>query len=45
MDVSLAQAAMGHASGTVTYDTYGSGVPLQRVYEAMQKAFSQEVTV
>ena len=45
VDVSLAQAAMGHASGTVTYDTYGSGVPLQRVYEAMQKAFSQEVTV
>lgn len=26
-----AQAVMGHASGTITFDTYGSGVPVQTV--------------
>lgn len=24
-----AQAVMGHASGTITFDTYGSGVPVE----------------
>lgn len=39
VEVSASQAAMGHATGTITYDLYGSGVPLQRVHAAMQKAF------
>lgn len=27
--VVYAQAILGHASGTMTYDTYGSGVPVE----------------
>ena len=41
VEVSASQAAMGHATGTITYDLYGSGVPLQRVHAAMQKAFAE----
>lgn len=36
--VAFAQAVTGHASGTITYDTYGSSIPVQKVYEAIQKA-------
>ena len=34
--VTHAQALMGHASGTITFDTYGSGVPVE-VIEKMLK--------
>ncbi|TCP77769.1 site-specific recombinase XerD [Pseudomonas putida] len=34
--VTHAQAVMGHASGTITFDTYGSGVPVE-VIEKMLK--------
>lgn len=35
--VAFAQAVTGHASGTITYDGYGSGAPVQGAYEAIQK--------
>ncbi|SDU08990.1 Site-specific recombinase XerD [Pseudomonas orientalis] len=35
-----AQAVMGHASGTITFDTYGSGVPVAVIAEMLVKAFS-----
>ncbi len=35
--VAFAQAAAGQSSGTIAYDIYGSGTPIQRVYEAIQK--------
>lgn len=31
-----AQAVMGHASGTITFDTYGSGVPVDVIAEMLQ---------
>ncbi|MNO88689.1 site-specific tyrosine recombinase XerD [compost metagenome] len=34
-----AQAVMGHASGTITFDTYGSGVPTATVAELLQQLF------
>jgi integrase len=34
--VAFAQAAAGQSSGTIAYDGYGSGSPIQRVYEAIQ---------
>jgi integrase len=36
-----AQAVMGHASGTITFDTYGSGVPVQTVAEMLSEVFSE----
>nr|WP_281182062.1 tyrosine-type recombinase/integrase [Pseudomonas defluvii] len=30
-----AQALMGHASGTITFDTYGSGVPVEVIAEML----------
>jgi integrase len=30
-----AQAVMGHASGTITFDTYGSGVPVEIIAEML----------
>ncbi|ROL94872.1 integrase [Pseudomonas chlororaphis] len=30
-----AQAVMGHASGTITFDTYGSGVPVETLAEML----------
>lgn len=30
-----AQAVMGHASGTITFDTYGSGVPVEVIAEML----------
>jgi hypothetical protein len=30
-----AQAVMGHASGTVTFDIYGSGVPVAVIAEML----------
>jgi integrase len=34
-----AQAVMGHASGTITFDTYGSGVPTATIAELLQQLF------
>lgn len=31
-----AQAVMGHASGTITFDTYGSGVPVEVIAEMLR---------
>jgi len=36
---SHAQAVMGHASGTVTFDTYGSGVPVERISQLLKILF------
>ncbi|WP_240963519.1 tyrosine-type recombinase/integrase [Pseudomonas umsongensis] len=34
-----AQAVMGHASGTITFDVYGSGVPVETIAEMLRKLF------
>ena len=34
-----AQAVMGHASGTITFDTYGSGVPVETLVEMLGGLF------
>lgn len=34
-----AQAVMGHASGTITFDTYGSGVPVETMAEVLRGLF------
>ena len=34
-----AQAVMGHASGTITFDTYGSGVPVEVLAEVLSSVF------
>ncbi|MBD9612194.1 tyrosine-type recombinase/integrase [Pseudomonas sp. PDM02] len=34
-----AQAVMGHASGTITFDTYGSGVPVETIAEVLKGLF------
>ncbi|MBS7557667.1 tyrosine-type recombinase/integrase [Pseudomonas sp. RC4D1] len=34
-----AQAVMGHASGTITFDTYGSGVPVETIAEMLEELF------
>ncbi|KPU60996.1 phage integrase family protein [Pseudomonas fluorescens] len=34
-----AQAVMGHASGTITFDVYGSGVPVETVAEMLMELF------
>ncbi|WP_433738541.1 tyrosine-type recombinase/integrase [Pseudomonas putida] len=34
-----AQAVMGHASGTITFDVYGSGVPVETVAKMLIKVF------
>ena len=34
-----AQAVMGHASGTITFDTYGSGVPVETIAEVLRGLF------
>jgi len=34
-----AQAVMGHATGTITFDTYGSGVPVETIAEMLKGAF------
>ncbi|AZO87356.1 integrase [Stutzerimonas stutzeri] len=34
-----AQAVMGHASGTITFDVYGSGVPVETVAEMLTELF------
>jgi integrase len=34
-----AQAVMGHASGTITFDTYGSGVPVAVIAEILSGVF------
>lgn len=35
-----AQAVMGHASGTITFDTYGSGVPTVIIAKLLRKLFN-----
>lgn len=37
-----AQAVMGHASGTITFDTYGSGVPLEVIAQLLKGIFTVE---
>jgi integrase len=34
-----AQAVMGHASGTITFDVYGSGVPVETIAETLRELF------
>lgn len=34
-----AQAVMGHASGTITFDVYGSGVPVETIAEILRELF------
>lgn len=34
-----AQAVMGHASGTITFDVYGSGVPVETIAELLGEMF------
>ena len=38
-----AQAVMGHASGTITFDTYGSGVPVEVIAEMLCGLFGASV--
>jgi integrase len=35
----FAQAVMGHASGTITFDVYGSGVPVETIAEMLVGVF------
>jgi len=37
--ITHAQAVMGHASGTITFDTYGSGVPVGTIAELLRNLF------
>jgi integrase len=34
-----AQSVMGHASGTITFDIYGSGVPVETIAEMLRELF------
>ncbi len=34
-----AQAVLGHASGTITFDTYGAGVPVETIGRLLEKLF------
>ncbi|GLO16410.1 hypothetical protein PPUJ20028_49960 [Pseudomonas putida] len=36
-----AQAVMGHASRTITFDTYGNGVPVEVVADMLRKVFRE----
>lgn len=36
-----AQAVMGHASGTITFDTYGSGVPVETLAQVFTGIFGE----
>ncbi|WP_339496206.1 tyrosine-type recombinase/integrase [Pseudomonas sp. RA_105y_Pfl2_P56] len=36
-----AQAVMGHVTGTITFDTYGSGVPVEVLAEMLKGVFSK----
>ena len=39
-----AQAVMGHASGTITFDTYGSGVPVEVIAEMLCGLLGESLT-
>lgn len=39
--VTHAQAVMGHASGTITFDTYGAGVPVEVIEKMLKAVFTQ----
>ena len=41
--VAFAQAAAGQSSGTIAYDNYGSGSPIQRVHEALKQGLMEAV--
>lgn len=41
VELQYAQAVTGHASRTITYDTYGGGIPVQKKYEAIRKALEE----
>ena len=36
-----AQAVMGHASGTITFDTYGAGVPVETIARLLKELFKE----
>ncbi|MNN81573.1 hypothetical protein D3C81_1984110 [compost metagenome] len=36
-----AQALLGHASGTITFDTYGAGVPVDVIEKMLKAVFNQ----
>jgi integrase len=38
-----AQAVMGHATGTITFDVYGSGVPVEILAGLLKTVFKREV--
>ena len=40
-----AQAVMGHASGTITFDTYGSGVPVETLAGMLGELFKDSVAL
>lgn len=37
-----AQAVMGHASGTITFDGYGSGVPIDTIAQMLKRLFVRD---
>jgi len=37
--ITHAQAIMGHASGTITFDTYGAGVPVETIARVLEALF------
>ncbi|WP_256573855.1 MULTISPECIES: tyrosine-type recombinase/integrase [unclassified Pseudomonas] len=37
--ITHAQAVMGHASGTITFDTYGAGVPVETIAQLLRELF------
>lgn len=39
-----AQAVMGHSSGTITFDTYGSGVPVETLAQVFSGIFDEWLT-
>lgn len=41
VELQYAQAVTGHASRTITYDTYGGGIPVQKKHDAIRKALEE----
>lgn len=41
VSVLYAQALLGHASGTITFDTYGAGVPVDVIEKMLKAVFTQ----
>lgn len=40
VSITHAQAIMGHASGTITFDTYGGGVPVETIARLLRELFN-----